>query len=236
MVHGAVAMVITAEQFYLQDESGGVRVSSAPYQLREGQWLELEGWLYAADSGEFRLRARAVRLLPGGPKPVPRLIPLLSALTGDFQGSLVSVRGSVLEVEFGKSFDAVSIRDERSSVRVFYPHPAHGLSAFENVFPGMQVSVTGISVPQTVDPEYDRYQVRLRRPEDLEIRPGRWGRLSPALDWVHSLLAALAGFALGSIWTLRHARPARGPAPPAPSVSPSAAVCGTPGSEPAHRR
>ncbi len=199
LLEGAVTMHSGTTEFYLQDESGGVRVFSDPYLLEDGLRLQTEGWMYLSDDGEFQVRARTVLHSAGGAPVTPRLVPLEAALRGDYQGELVSVRGAVLDVGFGRDFDVISIQSGRSSVRVFYPANPRGQSVFEQIYPGMQVAVSGISVPQTVEPEFDGYQVRLRGPADLAIRR--------RLEQQSSVLGAgLAAFALATavlgMWTL----------------------------------
>ena len=198
-------MLPNVSEFYLQDDTSGVKVTSPPFVLREGQRLEVEGWMYLSDFGEFQVRARQVWRLADDSPLRARLIPLPAALSGGYQGQLVSVRGTVLGVDFGTEFDTVSICAGRTSLRAFYPASRHGISAFEKVLPGMQVAITGISVPQTADPEFDGYQVRLRRPSDLAIRPSLAESRAPPINWAGSLGATL--LVLGGAWMWRRAQP-----------------------------
>jgi hypothetical protein len=241
VVRGAVTMKIGPDEFYLQDETSGVRIVAASYRAEEGLQLEVEGWLYVADSGEFQLRPRQVSLLRAAKPVSPLLVALNAAVAGDHQGQLVAVRGTVLNVDFGKPFDTISIQADRQSLRVFYPAAGEGPSAFEKVYPGMQVAATGISVPQTADPESDRYQVRLHRPEDLEIRSTPAAVWPAPRDWALNLVGALAGAALMFLWTRQRERlltvsPNKrlAPAPPDPFASSPGVVYETPRSEPAH--
>ncbi len=205
-------MRLSPEQYYIQDESSGILVSSLPYQLQEGDRLEAHGWVYLSDAGEFQLRATQVWYLGNGPPVSPWLIALPDAYAGGYQGQLVAVRGTVLNVDFGDRFDTISIQQERTSIRVFFPANHGGLSAFERIHPGMQVAVTGISVPQTADPEFDGYQVRLRRTSDLTIRPALAGDRSPPRDWIEATAAALVFVgAAALIYTSRQRRTARDP-------------------------
>ena len=197
-------MRLNSGEFYVQDESSGVRVVSEPYLLTEGDLLQVAGWLYLSDSGEFMMRATKVWQLSHGPPPVPRLVTLTDAHAGRYQGQLVAVRGSVLNVNFGSEFDSLSIQSGRRSLRAFYAANHHGLSAFEQIYPGMQVALTGISVPQTADPEFDGYQVRLRSAADLAIRPALSDyRASPPLvPWAGGISLVLAG-AVAWRWSSR---------------------------------
>src|SRR5207247_1107497 len=170
IVRGTVTTRVNPTEFYLQDESSGVRVASEPFVLRPGQQLEVEGWMYLADSSEFRITAKRVSDLGNKPPPTPPSIALPAASAGGYQGQLIAVRGSVLNIDFGEEFDTISIQSGRSSLRIFYAANRHGVSVFERIFPGMEVAVTGISVPQTAPPEHDGYQIRLRSPADLTIR------------------------------------------------------------------
>jgi hypothetical protein len=219
LLHGAVTMRTGPGDFYLQDETSGVGVAAELNVLKIGERLEVEGWMYLADSGEFQVRARRVRHVAEGVPLLPRLITLAAALDGTYQGQLVSVRGTVLNVDFGSQYDTISVRSGRHSLRIFHPANRGGVSAFDKIYPDMQVAVTGISVPQTVDPESDGYQVRLRGPSDLEIRAASAdaaARTPPqALAWLLSTLAAM--LAAGAVaWMTFHSRPRR--APPAPQV------------------
>jgi hypothetical protein len=69
----------------------------------------------------------------------------------------------------------------------------------------MQVALTGISVPQTVDPEFDGYQIRLRRPQDLVIRPSLVSsRAPPSLPWAGAGATML--LVVAAAWSWRNAR------------------------------
>ena len=131
LLRGAVTMLAGPGEFYIQDETSGVRVILEPYQLVEGSRLDVGGWMYLADSGEFLFRAREVWHNGESVPLSPRLIPLDAALAGAYQGQLVAVRGSVLNVDFGKEYDTVSIQSGQNSLRVFYPANHRGLSLFE---------------------------------------------------------------------------------------------------------
>ena len=205
-LRGVITMPISRTEFYFQDESSGVRVISEPYELHPGHRLEVEGWMYLADSGEFQLRATKVWLLADEPPPKPPLIPLSDAIAGGYQGQFIAVRGAVLNVDFGAEFDSISIRSERSSLRVFYPANPHGRSVFEAVFPGMEVALTGISVPQTVAPEFDGYQVRLRSPADLAIRQKQAAARPPTVQWAGSLATIMLIGAAARVWSGRGRR------------------------------
>jgi hypothetical protein len=204
-LRGIVTMLSGASEFYLQDDTSGVHVYSPPYSLREGERLEIEGWMYLSDAGEFQVRARRVWHVADGKMPPSRLIRAREALDGTYQGQLVSVRGTVLAVDFGPQYDTVSVQSGRTSLRAFAPANRHGLSVLEQAYPGMQVALTGISVPQTVDPEFDGYQIRLRRPQDLVIRPLLVSsRAPPSLPWAGAGATML--LVVAAAWTWRHAR------------------------------
>ena len=204
LVRGSVTAALSRTEFYLQDESSGVRVVSEPFELHPGHRLEVEGWMYLAESGEFQLAARQIWLLADEPPPKPPLIPLADARAGGHQGRLVSVRGSVLSVDFGKEFDAISIQSGRSSLRIFSPANPRGLSAFERVYPGMEVAVAGISAPQTVAPEGDQYQLRLRSAADLAIREKPAAARS-GFEWAGALAAVMFLCAAAVVWSGRRA-------------------------------
>src|SRR5215472_1177795 len=109
-LRGIVTMLAGASEFYLQDDTSGVHVYSPSYIFREGERLEIEGWMYLSDAGEFQVRARRVWHLADGEMPPPRLIRPREALDGTYQGQLVSVRGTVLAVDFGPQYDTVSVQ------------------------------------------------------------------------------------------------------------------------------
>ena len=205
-ISGAVTM-ISGDEFYLQDDSSGVRVVSNPYLVHIGEKLEVEGWMYLADGGEFQVRARQIWRAEMGRPIGARLVTLEAALSGGHQGELIGVRGSVLNVEFGKEFDAVSIQAGRSSLRIFCAANPHGRSVFESLYPGMQVAAAGISVPQTVAPEYDGYQLRLRGPADVQIGRGRQSAAPLPLEW-GAVLAAATLVTGVVVWGYRRRLPA----------------------------
>jgi len=207
-LEGSVTMHMGTTEFYLQDNTSGVRVASDPYLLKDGERLEVSGCIYLSDSGEFQVRARQVWHAAEGVPLRPRLVPLESALKGEYQGQLISVRGTVLDVNFANDFDTISIQSGRSSLRIFAPANPHGRSVFEPIYPGMQVAANGISVPQTADPEFDGYQLRLREPKDLAIRQGR---LQPVSESGTSLASLALAAAVFGIWILLRARHRRTP-------------------------
>ena len=201
---GAVSMRMSGTEFYLQDDSSGVRVVSDRFLLRDGERVEVDGWMDLADSGEFQVRARQLWHLAEGAPLGPRLVPVDAALKGEFQGQLISVRGNVLHVSFGQEFDVVSMQSGRSSLRIFYPANPRGRSVFEQIYPGMQVAASGISVPQTVDPEFDGSQLRLRGPQDIAIRQDRQAPVSQIVPGLAALAVAAAVFGM---WALCLRRP-----------------------------
>jgi hypothetical protein len=209
VVRGAVTARLSPEDYYIQDQTSGIRIHSQAYQLHDGDRLEVRGWTYLGDSGEFRMRAGSVWYLGHGPPAPPRLSALPDVYSGSYQGQLVVVRGAVLNVDFGELFDTISIRHDRASIRVFYPASHGGHSVFERIYPGMQVAVTGVSVPQTADPEFDGYQVRLRGPADLAIRPALVGEQPSRRKRAGGMAAALFAGAATWIWTSRPRRTAR---------------------------
>jgi hypothetical protein len=189
--------------FYIQDDGSGVLVHADSWKLAEGERVELRGWMYLTDSVEFRMRASQVSPVSIGDPLPPRLITLEEALDGGYEGSLVAVRGAVLRVSSGKPYDSIWIESGRASLRVFLPPSRRGLSPFENLYPGTDVAVSGISVPQTVDPAFDGDQIRIRSPSDVVIRrtPQRAGmRL---VEWSSTLAGAALLGAAGWIWMLR---------------------------------
>jgi hypothetical protein len=66
----------------------------------------------------------------------------------------------------------------RTRLRLFYQSNRSDLSIFEQIHPGTTVAATGISVPPAADSKFEGYQLRLRHPTDLAIRPAR-GEASP---------------------------------------------------------
>lgn len=208
-LRGTVTMRLDPGEYYLQDQTSGIRVSSSGYQFREADRLDVEGWLYLGDAGEFLMRSTEVWYLGNGPPLIPRLIALPDAYSGGYQGKLVAVRGAVLAVDFGRRFDTISIQQGRTSIRVFYPANRNGHSVFERLYPGMLVAVAGVSVPQTTDPEFDGYQVRLRGPADLEIRPAPLDDRALRWDWAAATMTSLCFGAAAGIWSSRHRRTSR---------------------------
>jgi hypothetical protein len=206
VVRGSVTAQLSPAEYYIQDATGGVRVSSPAFELHEGDRLEVEGWMYLADSAEFQIHSYKVWYLGNGPPVSPRLVALADAYSGVWQGQVVAVRGAVLNVDFGAQFDSASIQNERTSIRVFYPANRGRASLFERIYPGMQVAVTGISVPQTADPEFDGYQVRLRSSTDLVVRPMQGGEESPRRELAGGTAALLCIGAAAWVWTSRQQR------------------------------
>jgi hypothetical protein len=206
VLQGTVTMLLSPQEYYIQDDTGGVRVNSPAYSLHPGDRLEVDGWMYLGDGGEFQMRATKVWYLAKGPPVSPRLIALPDAYAGAFQGQLVAVRGAVLNVAFGDSFDAVSIQHHRTSIRVIYPARQGKPSVFDRIYPGVEVAVTGVSVPQTADPEFDGYQVWLRSPADLAIRPAHGMEETVPQPWAEGVAALACTGAAAWMWTSRQNR------------------------------
>lgn len=182
--------------FYLQDQSGGIVVQGrGAAQIPRGAALKACGAAGLYDGMEPQLEQAEVTLLGKGKLPEPRALSIAEALDGAAPGELVRVRGIVQRVSIGETRDVIWLGPSSPALRVYIrreraepAHLAHAAPA------GARVEVTGILVPE----ETNKYQIRLRAPEDAAlIELPEAGQLRAMRLWL--LGAAALALAIG-LW------------------------------------
>ena len=158
-----------AGDFYLQDETSGIAISSRQeLGLKTGDRVEVGGQI--TQSGlEPELRQARITLLGSGPRVPARPVPVEDAISGRYSGQLIRVKARVSQISVGQSRDVLFVGSSRSSLRAYLRRPVQQKSVFPDVAPpGAEVEVTGISLPLD---EFE-HQIRMRSSLDLmQLRP-----------------------------------------------------------------
>ena len=112
-VRGVVTVAtgnISGSYFWIQDETGGIKIFGMPFAAQEGQLVEVQG-LIEIFGGEIEISRGSVTLLADN-QPLPDPIEITGAelVSHEFQGSLVVVRDlQVVSVGSGASYN-VTVR------------------------------------------------------------------------------------------------------------------------------
>ncbi len=161
-----------AGDFYIQDATGGISVSSGQdLRLDCGDLVKVTGSARLIVEEEPDMLAMNVEPLRSGRPVEPKLVSLESARRGDHGGMLIRVRGRVESLTVGETRDSVVISDGRTSLRGYLRRPLEQPTSFADPIPAdSEVEISGISLPYTDDV----YQIRLRDGFDLvNLRPPR---------------------------------------------------------------
>ena len=182
------SLVSSPGDFYLQDHSGGISITShSQLSVGLGDEVELTGDAYLARGMEPEIELVRATRAGGGPRPVPKLVPVKDILSGVYGGQLVSVRAIVSGRRVGETRDDILL--DGGKLEAYLRRPMGQPSVFERAAPlGSEVQVAGIVIP--LDP--DHYRLRMRSASDLTLLrlPSRFS------TWqVVSLFGVLAGIA-----------------------------------------
>jgi signal transduction histidine kinase/ActR/RegA family two-component response regulator len=174
--------------FYVQDESGGISVvSDSRLSLGLGDEIELTGQAFMPRKMEPEIEMVQMTRTGGGPRPVPKLVPVKDVVSGIHAGQLVSVRAILSGRRVGQTRDDILLDGGR--LEVYLRRPVGQPSFSERAAPlGSEVQVAGIVVPLG----RDYYRLQMRFASDLTILrlPSRFS------NWqVVSLFGVLAGIA-----------------------------------------
>ncbi|MGC8758603.1 MAG: ATP-binding protein [Bryobacteraceae bacterium] len=182
--------------FYMQDSSAGIMVQGgADLRLLRGARVRACGQLGLDGEIEPMLQQAWVSALGISKPPRPVQVSLRDALDGTAAGSLVKVRGQVVQLSIGETRDVLWLGPQSPALRVYIRRNADAPSALLALAPvGAQVEVTGILIPE----EANKFQLRLRSSGDVVLLappvPASLRRIRTA-----AALALLAA-ALGALW------------------------------------
>lgn len=154
--------------YFLQDESGGISTfhSGAPGDLAEGERIRISGDV-GAFRGEVQLSpVNTIERLGVEAVPTPRAVTGSQINAGLFQGQLVTVAGTLIQVDelsFGNQ--AVTIRDALGISFSVYVDSRNGMSVSDWPALGTSVEVTGVL--GTDDRNVPAPRLEPRRTEDV---------------------------------------------------------------------
>jgi signal transduction histidine kinase/ActR/RegA family two-component response regulator len=182
------SLMSQAGDFYFQDESGGIAVTSdSKLSFGLGDEIELTGEAYLPRELEPEIKLAQATLVRQGPNPIPKLVPVKDVVSGLYAGQLVSVRGILSGFRVGNTRDDFLLDGGR--LEAYTRRPIGRPSVFPRATPlGSEVQVAGIVMP--LDP--GRYRLRMRSTSDLTVlrEPSRFS------TWqVVSLFGVLTGIA-----------------------------------------
>ena len=137
---------ISGSYFWIQDETGGIKIFGMPFSAEEGQFVEVQG-LIEIFSSEVEISRGSVTLLAEDvPLPDPIEIEGADVVSHEFQGSLVVVRDlEVVSVTTSSSGSDVVVRapdDSQFIVRVDVD-----ANVTRTFTPGELIDVTGVVGP-----------------------------------------------------------------------------------------
>lgn len=191
-VRGVVTL--TSPQVFVQDATGGIAVSmSSPALLNLGDEVEITGDPVQQGYSTL-LNETAVRLLWDRTLVVPLSISGTQAAAGNFNSSLVEMRGRLL----AKSKDARGVikLQMENDAQTFIATARSGLStqSYESWKPGSRLRVTGICVLNSDAP----FTLLMRSPDDVEVLSGPpWWSGRQLVRWIAPVaILLLLGFIL----------------------------------------
>lgn len=165
-------------QFYLQDESGGIRIwiepeeSSLPTSYQLGDRVRLQGRLVAGRN-RLRLEAQSAEILGSGTLPVPREVSAAAAFATENLGRLVRVTGNVkLPGDFVKTGRGLTIVDRSGPVAVPLSEVyLRDIEFTSRLISGAHVAVVGIPEVRQADGRVRR-GLLVRNLADFQFKPG----------------------------------------------------------------
>ncbi len=189
--------------FYLQDHSTGIAVSSAePAPLEHGDRVEVEGWLRLMDTSEPEIRATRVARLGAGTRVPPRQLTLEEARSARYSGQWIRVSGRVAQISVGESRDVVFLGPGQSHLRVYTRRAPEQQSLIPLLAPlGARVEVTGVSIPWS----RGEHQIRMRSSGALTLVEAPAALSTAQILGGALVLIVLALTAAAWIWSLRRA-------------------------------
>ncbi|MBT8403676.1 MAG: hypothetical protein KJP18_07465 [Gemmatimonadetes bacterium] len=154
--------------YFFQDGTGGMSAfqNGAP-NLNRGDRVRITGTVGSFRS-EVQMSPDVVTVIGGGPPLAPRVVPAAAVNAGLYQGELVQVSGTLVNVET-LSFDnqEVTVRDAAGGMATIYVDSRNGVLPAAWPAPGASVTVTGTL---GTDDRLDQpYRIELRDAADLQV-------------------------------------------------------------------
>lgn len=192
--------------FYLQDESSGIMIlNTKAMALAIGDRVEVEGELFLFERDNERvIQARQVTRLGGGTPPAPRRATLDEAISGRYEGELITVTERVEGVDASKSRDTLYLGKGPTGQAYYFRLHNEPQSIFAHLADGTVVAVTGISMPSPRSSTAG-HRIRLRSAADVVVvRLPPWFR-TRTLKVAAGVAVLVAGLIAGWIVALRGA-------------------------------
>lgn len=197
-LRGVVTFYWPGQDFYIRDESGGVRVQSRQgTPLNPGDLIDVVGFPSPGAARPALLEA-IYRKVGAGVEPMPRTIHVADGLSGEQESEVVSIEGKVLQAsESHEGYSALVLEADQKVFRACYRNE-WGLGKDPFLVGGM-ARVTGICA---VDPPRqataEMFSIWMRQTSDFQLtaRPPAWRQRQTML-----ILGGLAGgVALAGAW------------------------------------
>lgn len=150
---------------YVQDDTGGINVFPVEGNIQAGQTIRITGDT-SSYNGERQLEARSVTVIDSTPADLPdaRKITALEANTGVWLGSLVSLSGTISEIELKEGLpEAIYVTDNSgATARVFIDGYITSAKTIANLVVGNKITAVGLS-----SHDAEGYRIRIRDREDI---------------------------------------------------------------------
>jgi signal transduction histidine kinase/CheY-like chemotaxis protein len=206
-VQGIVSLQVGDTSLFIQDETSGLHVSTAErVHLTPGDRVDVAGFPVVREGAPV-IQGASLRKRSSGSPPLPMLITLEEALSGNYQGRLVQMEAVLLDRTMQSSLEQVlTLRSDEYIFTATVPHRVGDrLADLRN---GSVVAVTGIcmvqsdqSVPGTTgQPVTKSFTLLLRDGDDVSVvTAAPWWTLSHVL----ALLAVMSVVTLaGTLWVV----------------------------------
>lgn len=205
-----VAGVVTCRQsgriFYLQDETGGLRIQASEEALvQPGDLVEVVGFLAMGSLRPF-LEDSIVSVTGHGPEPVPALLLPEHATSGLFDQRLVVADAELLDIRKDQGQHTLLLQAGSLVLTAWLPSRSAGGWRVPAV--GAKLRATGVwAVDYSQEPNLEAiprsFRLVLRSPEDLLVTalPSWW--TTERLLALIAVLSICTGAAVTWVWTLR---------------------------------
>lgn len=167
-LRGVVTFYWPGRDFFIRDESGGVRVqSSETTPLQAGDIVDVVGF---PSAGLLRpvMTEAIYRRVGSGSEPAAKAISTTEALNGEFESELVSIEGKVLQIdEVHAGFAAIALEANQKIFRVCFQND---WKITDREMIGGVVRVTGICTADSAkEVSGENFSIWMRRPADLQV-------------------------------------------------------------------
>jgi PAS domain S-box-containing protein len=202
-LRGSVSAVVSRQSFYLQDESGGILVSSViPVEVAPGSVLEILGYPRAANGNIFFSYGIPLKA-SSGDLPQPVMMSCDKIASGEHNQRRVSFEATVLTARRSSESEFSEIMMECGKVVLIARAPLSSV-AVSHLLPGSRIRVCAV-LESMAKPDQRPQHVNayLTRSDDVLLIAGPPPDFSRLLIFAIAGLAAAGSLAIGWSLTLR---------------------------------